>query len=254
MNKPFQLAKAFTLIELLVVIAVMAILAALLLQPISVARAKAQRADCMNNIKQVNLGLRLYCDDDSGALPRTPGTNYISPELIPWTGYKSLMKGYVGLSGSSSPQDKVFTCPADTFYYKIGNYVKTTYVTQGMHEQEMSDYTSFFFNGGNLYPYFPNPLTGGAWLGIAGQKLNSIKDPVKTVLVAEASAYLPFSWHQSAPRTPTGPKPPMFNDAENTVSFVDGHVSYIKIYWNGRKAMAIHSDPPGGYDYKWSGN
>ena len=38
------------------------------------------------------------------------------------------------------------------------------------------------------------------------------------------------------------------------VGFVDGHVRYIKIYWNAsrRDIFALDYEPPAGYDYKWS--
>jgi len=38
------------------------------------------------------------------------------------------------------------------------------------------------------------------------------------------------------------------------VGFVDGHVRYIKIYWNASKRdiFALDYEPPAGYDYKWS--
>src|SRR5690348_4351264 len=52
--------RGFTLIELLVVIAIIAVLIALLLPAVQAAREAARRAQCVNNLKQIGLGLHNY--------------------------------------------------------------------------------------------------------------------------------------------------------------------------------------------------
>jgi prepilin-type N-terminal cleavage/methylation domain-containing protein/prepilin-type processing-associated H-X9-DG protein len=61
--------RAFTLIELLVVIAIIAILAALLLPVLSSAKKKAAQSACINNQKQLGLGMKMYVQDNSDTFP-----------------------------------------------------------------------------------------------------------------------------------------------------------------------------------------
>lgn len=59
----------FTLIELLIAIAIIEILAALFLPASGKAKEQTRRIHCMNNMKQIQLGLNIYILDYDGYLP-----------------------------------------------------------------------------------------------------------------------------------------------------------------------------------------
>jgi prepilin-type N-terminal cleavage/methylation domain-containing protein len=255
-NHNFRKLKGFTLVELLVVIIIIAILAALLLPVISAAKKRAQRTTCLDNLRQINLGVRMYADDSQDATP-SPGSAAASTNMmLLYSGYKELMKNYVGLKGASSPQDKLFACPADAFFpsfFLTNSQWPWHYVSLSFHDQPFSDYSSYVFNGGNNVTrtnksktiVIPRP-------GLTGVKLSAVKHPSRTALISEGSAPCPWSWHEPSRQV-------QFNDAKNVVSFVDGHVSYIQIYWdsefnNGARSEAFMYDPPASYDYQWSPN
>ena len=137
--------------------------------------------------------------------------------------------------------DKVFVCPADKFSVEW-SIADPPHRAGPLHENTLTNFTSYLFNGGNTKTNPPVP-------GIAGARLGSLQNPAKTVLVAEGSAFGGFSWHKPQ-------KELLFRDSLNEVGYVDGHVDFVKIFWNGSLGVtgaACFYDPPQGYAYTWSG-
>jgi hypothetical protein len=235
----------------------------LLLPVIGAAKRKAQRTICVNNLRQINLGIRMYCDDSHDSSPSTNGAALTSTNILPlYTSYKALMKNYVGLNGTSSSQDKLFHCPADTFYpnWIVADIAPPYYFVQkSLHDDPAWDYSSYAFNGGDNISRKFGKVTS-SYPGLGNVKLTAVKHPDRTALVAEVSAFIPFSWHD--PSSPGVVRSngvvlsdgTLYNDSRNVVSFVDGHVNYIKMYQHPPNGPAAWYDPPASYDYQWSPN
>jgi prepilin-type N-terminal cleavage/methylation domain-containing protein/prepilin-type processing-associated H-X9-DG protein len=102
---------AFTLIELLVVIAIIAILAAMLLPALAAAKRKAQRINCVNNIKQVQLAFKTWAVDNGDRYPMgVPQAEGGSQELDLLPAQATAM--YVVMSNEITTP-KLLLCPSD---------------------------------------------------------------------------------------------------------------------------------------------
>jgi prepilin-type N-terminal cleavage/methylation domain-containing protein len=249
----FKAITGFTLVELLVVIGIIAILAALLLPVLATAKERVKRTTCLNNLRQINLGVRMYADDSNDT---SPSVGQATNQILMYC-YRELMQNYVGLNGPSSSKDKLFDCPSDTFNYFFGPPDgQVSFVPKSLHEQSWAYYSSYSFNGVNQFTNDFTPNSTRSVPGIGGLKLTSIRHPVTTVLVAEFPAFVPYSWHQ--PKQPiSNTNNGVFDNSKDMVSFVDGHVSFIKMYWKYVWPPTLFSsdyDPPAGYDYQWSGD
>jgi prepilin-type N-terminal cleavage/methylation domain-containing protein len=126
---------AFTLTELLVVIAVIAILAALLLPALTLAKTEAWRAQCVSNQKQMMVAWSIYAGDcrdflalnggdDLSVVSTTAhlwvyGGNHGDPETL--TNAQYLVGAAYALLAGYEPASKLYKCPADLSLWPDGN-------------------------------------------------------------------------------------------------------------------------------------
>jgi prepilin-type N-terminal cleavage/methylation domain-containing protein len=123
----------FTLIELLVVIAIIAVLISLLLPAVQAAREAARRLQCVNNLKQLGLGMHNY-ENSNGVLPPQMVLTFNSAGSVFWkstwgassriTPYLELGSLYNAINYTNKTSDasnatavstqlKVFICPSE---------------------------------------------------------------------------------------------------------------------------------------------
>jgi hypothetical protein len=157
--------------------------------------------------------------------------------------YKESIRPYLSRNGADT-NDALFACPADDFDCSLAAiqefFLFQNVKGQGFHSLKETYYSSYIFNG-----IAPDEVV--VETRSAGKTFASVREPSRQILVGEISGFIGLSSHDRR-------QPQQFNNAKNVMSFVDGHASYVPIYWNGSKKfddMPVFYNPPTGYEYIW---
>lgn len=236
----------FTLIELLVVIAIIALLLAILLPALRMAKVAGKRMSCQSNLKQLAYAWTMYLDQHDGYFFQKTNAD------LYYGGWKGLinraprpLNRLVGLGGTLEDEELagVFRCPADTGGTSLAmprvpscRYWGTSYRT------------NIFLIGQNKYDPFNPPTTNELDEKISG-RLRSLHisqvtaSPANLMLIGDQGwlsqwQFMPpavkSSWERLLkPYTEWHIKPECYN-----LAFMDGHTALTKI----RKAYYVTDD------------
>ena len=228
---------AFTLIELLVVIAIIAILAAMLLPALSKAKQKAQAIQCVNNLRQLQLGSIIYSGDNNEQIVRTGGqsirVSYLpNPAAVPgsssnmWV-YGDITSAYAAVNpelikaGLLYPYEKtvaIYKCPADRKQYNGRDTVRSMSMNGWM----------------NPIQSWNNTRTHNGAKGRDFRKQTDIPNPSNIfVFIDENPNSINDGWFICDPTLTGGAKkwidrPASYHNGAGGLSFADGHAEIKK--------------------------
>jgi len=193
------------LIELLVVIAVIAILAALLLPGLSLAKSEGQSTKCKSNLRELGLALTLYVQDYQKYPLFVPSPqHYWDQLLLPYAASNRML----------------FTCPANLSTATWTNFASGV---------EPDPNPSYGYNYAGTAKYQPTSAGLGLDGGPSPLRENMVKVPSDMVSISDYTNSLLGGDHDADDyqNLLMDMSPPRHNKGANAV-FCDSHVEYAK--------------------------
>jgi prepilin-type N-terminal cleavage/methylation domain-containing protein len=207
--------KGFTLIELLVVIAIIGILASLLLPGLANAKAQAKATTCINNLRQIGIGLKMYVDDNRSIFPGNEVAETNEQGKAEWKALWPVLGGY-------DPQERFTRAFAKAANRPLYSYVRPSEVFKCPFDKGQQSFVpnapatkpSNFSTVGCSYHY-----NGGCESIMGTDPDDPYHDDFNVVIDKENSlAFHPESWVRNPDRYILMHEPPArpYSDMENT--------------------------------------
>jgi prepilin-type N-terminal cleavage/methylation domain-containing protein len=214
MKPPESRQNGFTLIELLTVVAILAILVGLSFGAFSKVTGKAQETACLNNLRQVAVGLISYATDNAGMFPSIGADD--PPDKPQWF---QLLGPYLGNADPYDPKSVL----ANPLEKPVKPYTPGSYTTFGGEYWRTIAPSTFLQDTHWSYRQVNCEKPAGTILAGAMQ-------PAGWNQLATSDGYLVGNDHQYTWEVGTGPGCPRVYENKNHLSLVvmaDGHTELI---------------------------